>query len=280
MRRAVAAHSRPRTNHLRHARRRTVAGTCAKRSPGITVTAPLPPHRSRSAAPARRGEPARKRAGALYRRQGGGQLRAGADAQGLREIRIFRSQPDHGLAGHRRQGACGLHRAGAPEVAARGRADRDDEAATSDKGAPAPRWCSGSTAARSLDVQHNARQIIERINAYFGYAAVGELRIVQAPVGRREPSRGAEPRPVGEPADARGLPHRRSGLAGCPGQARRGRQSGPLTATTPQLCLSIDCNTGASLTPICLIRARTYVISTICRRRHAPQALHAKQNEE
>ena len=36
---------------------------------------------------------------------------------------------------------------------------------------------------RSLDVQHNARQIIERINAYFGYAAVAELRIVQAPVG-------------------------------------------------------------------------------------------------
>jgi len=34
-----------------------------------------------------------------------------------------------------------------------------------------------------LDVQHKARQIIERINAYFGYAAVAELRIVQAPVG-------------------------------------------------------------------------------------------------
>src|SRR5262245_29366746 len=36
---------------------------------------------------------------------------------------------------------------------------------------------------RSLDVQHKARQIIERINAYFGYAAVAELRIVQGPVG-------------------------------------------------------------------------------------------------
>ena len=32
-------------------------------------------------------------------------------------------------------------------------------------------------------MQYNARQIIERINAYFGYAAVAELRIVQAPVG-------------------------------------------------------------------------------------------------
>jgi hypothetical protein len=38
--------------------------------------------------------------------------------------------------------------------------------------------------ARALDVQYNARQIIERINAFFGYAAVAELRIVQAPVGR------------------------------------------------------------------------------------------------
>ena len=36
---------------------------------------------------------------------------------------------------------------------------------------------------RALDVQYKARQIIERINAYFGYAAVAELRIVQAPVG-------------------------------------------------------------------------------------------------
>src|SRR5215831_32296 len=35
----------------------------------------------------------------------------------------------------------------------------------------------------SLDVQHKARQIIERINAYFGYAAIAELRILQGPVG-------------------------------------------------------------------------------------------------
>ena len=41
--------------------------------------------------------------------------------------------------------------------------------------------------ARALDVQYRARQIIERINAYFGYAAVAELRIVQAPVAGRLP---------------------------------------------------------------------------------------------
>jgi hypothetical protein len=43
-----------------------------------------------------------------------------------------------------------------------------------------------------LDVQHKARQIIERINAYFGYAAVAELRIVQGPVG-------GEPRSIMHP---------------------------------------------------------------------------------
>ena len=34
--------------------------------------------------------------------------------------------------------------------------------------------------ARALDVQYKGRQIIERINAYFGYRAVAELRISQA----------------------------------------------------------------------------------------------------
>jgi hypothetical protein len=56
-------------------------------------------------------------------------------------------------------------------------------------GGPAARGRSGATlvlrvdGARALDVQYKARQIIERINAYFGYAAIAELRIVQAPVG-------------------------------------------------------------------------------------------------
>jgi hypothetical protein len=35
---------------------------------------------------------------------------------------------------------------------------------------------------RGIDVQYRARQIIERINAHFGYRAVAELRIIQAPV--------------------------------------------------------------------------------------------------
>ena len=50
-----------------------------------------------------------------------------------------------------------------------------------------------------LDVQHGARQIIERINAYFGYAAVAELRIVQAPVGVKGELTRLAPRPAAPP---------------------------------------------------------------------------------
>lgn len=37
---------------------------------------------------------------------------------------------------------------------------------------------------RAVLVQHQLGQIVERVNAYFGYAAVGHIRIVQAPLGR------------------------------------------------------------------------------------------------
>jgi hypothetical protein len=36
--------------------------------------------------------------------------------------------------------------------------------------------------ARALDVQYKARLLIDRINAYFGYRAVAEIRLVQAPL--------------------------------------------------------------------------------------------------
>jgi hypothetical protein len=52
---------------------------------------------------------------------------------------------------------------------------------------------------RSLDVQHGARQIIERINAYFGYAAVAALRIMQAPVGIEDRFARPAPRPTARP---------------------------------------------------------------------------------
>ena len=39
--------------------------------------------------------------------------------------------------------------------------------------------------ARALDVEYKGRQIVERINGYFGYRAIAELRILQAPLAKR-----------------------------------------------------------------------------------------------
>ncbi len=47
---------------------------------------------------------------------------------------------------------------------------------------------------RALDIEYKRRQIMERINAYFGYRAVAELRIVQSPVAVGErPARTTDP---------------------------------------------------------------------------------------
>lgn len=37
---------------------------------------------------------------------------------------------------------------------------------------------------RAIEVQHRSGQILERVNAYFGYRAVTEMRLLQAPIGR------------------------------------------------------------------------------------------------
>jgi len=44
--------------------------------------------------------------------------------------------------------------------------------------------------ARALDVEYRARQIVDRINAYFGYRAVETLRLVQAPLEQEKPPGG------------------------------------------------------------------------------------------
>jgi hypothetical protein len=49
---------------------------------------------------------------------------------------------------------------------------------------------------RALDVEYKAQQIIDRINAYFGYRAIAELRILQAPVRTRAAMQPPRPRAV------------------------------------------------------------------------------------
>ena len=47
---------------------------------------------------------------------------------------------------------------------------------------------------RAIEVQHRAAQILERINAYFGYRAVTEMRFLQAPISRvARPKRAPKP---------------------------------------------------------------------------------------
>lgn len=42
---------------------------------------------------------------------------------------------------------------------------------------------------RALEVEHRRRQLLERINAYFGYRAVADLRIIQAPIAAVAPAK-------------------------------------------------------------------------------------------
>jgi hypothetical protein len=73
----------------------------------------------------------------------------------------------------------------------------EDEIDAADRGRPGATLVLRVDPARALDVQYNARQIIERINAYFGYAAIAELRILQAPVAPlRQERSGPRPAPT------------------------------------------------------------------------------------
>ena len=48
---------------------------------------------------------------------------------------------------------------------------------------------------RAIEVQHRSRQILERVNGHFGYRAVAEMRILQAPVARK-PATAPPPEPI------------------------------------------------------------------------------------
>lgn len=55
---------------------------------------------------------------------------------------------------------------------------------------------------RAIEVQHRSGQILERVNSYFGYRAVAEMRILQAPVARKA----ARPTVAPPPIDPDALP--------------------------------------------------------------------------
>ncbi|CAN1724088.1 DUF721 domain-containing protein [Hyphomicrobium sp. 1Nfss2.1] len=59
------------------------------------------------------------------------------------------------------------------------------EADETDSGRPGATLIVRVDPARALDVQYRAQQLIERINGHFGYRAVAELRILQAPLPER-----------------------------------------------------------------------------------------------
>ena len=55
---------------------------------------------------------------------------------------------------------------------------------------------------RAIEVQHRAGPILERVNGYFGYRAITEMRILQAPVARL----GKRPAPPAPPPAETSLP--------------------------------------------------------------------------
>lgn len=68
------------------------------------------------------------------------------------------------------------------------RASTHVEPDTDEQGRPGATLIMRVDAGRALDVQYRARQVVERINAYFGYRAVADLRIVQAPIAKAAPA--------------------------------------------------------------------------------------------
>jgi hypothetical protein len=86
------------------------------------------------------------------------------------------------MAGDRRQRPRPVHHARQGHLATGAAPTHQTEAATLILRVDGP---------RAIEVQHRADQIIERVNTYFGYRAIGALRILQAPVTRarrRSPS--------------------------------------------------------------------------------------------
>jgi len=75
-----------------------------------------------------------------------------------------------------------------PKAASKYQADDDMEA-----GRPGAVLVLRVEPACALDVEYSARQIIERVNAFFGYRAIDRIKLLQRPVIRSAPADGAAP---------------------------------------------------------------------------------------
>lgn len=53
----------------------------------------------------------------------------------------------------------------------------------------------------AMEIQHQQTVLMERINAYFGYAAVEHIRITQGPLPERPPTDPPPPRALSEPEE-------------------------------------------------------------------------------
>ena len=51
-----------------------------------------------------------------------------------------------------------------------------------------PHWSCGSRVPAALEIQHLSAVILDRVNRFFGWQAIGRIAIRQAPLRRREPS--------------------------------------------------------------------------------------------
>lgn len=72
----------------------------------------------------------------------------------------------------------------------------------------------------ATELQHESPRLLERVNRYFGYAAVDRLKLIQAPLGGL-PSRPAAPRPPTRTADPAALAALHERLAGVDDQDLR-----------------------------------------------------------
>jgi hypothetical protein len=58
---------------------------------------------------------------------------------------------------------------------------------------------------RAIELQHRSEQILERVNMYFGYRAIAQLRFLQAPLPKPKTQAPTPPPSVEEPSPADGF---------------------------------------------------------------------------